>query len=66
MNWVLILVLTYSTEQIGPYASSKDCEKAFAVLQSQDTGPAIQVHYCVPAPRKDRDGWVKEFPEEFD
>lgn len=66
MNWVLILVLTYSTEQIGPYASSKDCEKAFGVLQSQDHGPAVQVHYCVPIPNNTKIFWVDKLPEEFD
>ncbi|QIG69382.1 hypothetical protein EVB79_012 [Rhizobium phage RHph_N3_13] len=70
MNWVLILIFTVSTsQQIGPYASSGDCEKAFTVLLSQhkeSEWPTIREHYCVPEPREDRDGWTKELPEEFD
>ncbi|QIG69840.1 hypothetical protein F67_I3_11_014 [Rhizobium phage RHph_I3_11] len=70
MNWVLILIFTVSTsQQIGPYASSGDCEKAFTVLLSQPKEgewSTIREHYCVPRPYTSNTNAFDKFPEEFD
>ncbi|QIG73003.1 hypothetical protein EVB99_012 [Rhizobium phage RHph_N3_19] len=68
MNWVLVLVMTWggvATDHVGPYASHKDCERAYTIAMSQGASGIVS-HYCIPEPRKDRDGWTKELPEEFD
>lgn len=72
MNWVLILVLHWSgtsSQQIGPYASSADCERAYAVIESQapqQSRNSIKEHYCVPRPHTSNSNAIWELPKEFD
>jgi len=73
MNWVLVILLWANngatSEQIGPYASHGDCEKAYTIAESQDEKdkPRIRHHFCIPKPKTG--AYVdspREFPEEFD
>ena len=69
MNWVLVILVFTATgsttsEQIGPYASSTDCEKAFAIVEQ--SGMTIQEHACVPVARIYGGDLLKELPEGFD
>jgi hypothetical protein len=74
MNWVLILVLYWSggtsSQQVGPYVSSADCERAYIVMESQDkvaTWPSVKQHFCVPRPISSSGGNANiELPKEFD
>jgi len=76
MNWVLIVILLSSegmtnattSQQIGPYRTSSDCERAYVVMKGQREG-LIREHYCVPVPftydgpNRNR---ANPLPEEFD
>jgi hypothetical protein len=75
MNWVLVLMLTYSSgatsQQIGPYVSQADCLKALAVAESQDTKENYVGIYgfCVPKPKGKVDSGytnTQSMPKEFD
>lgn len=70
MNWVLVIVLYWSSgtssQQIGPYVSSADCEGAFTVIESQDV-QSVKEHFCVPVGQLSSTQYnVRSFPKEFD
>jgi hypothetical protein len=74
MNWVLVVVLTWSgtsSEQIGPYASQADCDRAATIIEQQQVSGdrTFKRHYCVPKPRNHKDdgvSWTQPMPKEFD
>lgn len=73
MNWVLIIIIALyplsgkeqSSQQVGPYASSADCERAGSVAQA--ASKQVQYTFCVPRPMTYKDGNPSgELPKEFD
>ena len=72
MNWVLVIVIYYgyggtSSQQIGPYSSQADCEKAFIITEQQDSREVLRTHFCIPRPYINQNGNAYEaMPKEVD